>query len=532
MKNIFVAGAWPYANNSLHIGHLAALLPGDIIARYYRIKADNVIYVSGTDCHGTPITMRSKLEKIEPLQLVTSYHEEFKKNLSDLKFSYDNYSKTCDEYHKSEVMKIFNIIKENGYIYEKESEEDFCETCNCFLADREIIGLCTYCGSTSKADQCDNCLHELDSSMLKEKKCITCGNETITKQNKHLYFSLSSFQGKLEKYLEENKEYWRINGINETKKYLENGLIDRATTRQLDWGVDVPVEGYEDKKIYVWIEAVLGYLTTCKKVCLDKGIDFETFMTSDDTISYYVHGKDNIVFHTIIFPALLLAINPKYKLPKFIISSEYVNMNDEKMSKSKGNGITINDLTKNYDIDGIRYYFIANNPEKKDVNFTFDDFIFSYNKHLVGEYGNFVNRNLAFLVKKFDGIVPSAKMDETVKDVIKQTYNTVDIAISKGELRSAIEAIFTLVRYSNKYYDDSTPWIKAKEDINEFNNITYTCMNLILNISNLFRPFLPISSEKVFEMLSVKKDVYEYIEIEDDLVLKDINILFERIEVK
>ena len=532
MKNILIAGAWPYANNALHVGHLSALLPADVIARHYRINNDKVIYVSGTDSHGTPITMRAKKEKIEPSLLVNNYHEEFKKCFNDLNFSYDMYGITCEEYHKKEVMNIFKTIYDNGYIYEKIAPEDYCEKCQEYLSDRELIGICPFCGKESKADQCDNCLHDLDSTILKEKKCITCGNIPIKKDNKHLYFALSKLQPQLENFYEENKKYWRTNGINETYKYLNNGLIDRAATRQLNWGVDVPIEGYDDKKLYVWIEAVLGYLTMTKKYCQENNLDFEEFMTSKDTISYYAHGKDNIVFHTIIFPALLLAINPNYNLPKYIVSSEYVNMNDEKMSKSKGNGITINDLTTNFASDSIRYYFIINNPEKKDVNFSYTDFINSHNKHLVGEYGNFINRNLAFLVKKFDGVVPKGKIDESVKQKIEETYSKTNKLIEEANLRTALEVIFELVRFSNKYYDESTPWIKVKENIEEFNNITYTCLNLIANISNLLTPFMPNSSSKVFKMLEIKQATTSYITIKEDLILKDVVILFERIETK
>lgn len=530
MKNILVASAWPYANNSLHIGHLAALLPADVIARYYRIKKENVIFVSGTDCHGTPITMRAKSENIKAIDLVLNYHNEFRKTFDSLNFSYNNYGYTSSAYHKEEVIKLFHIIKENGYIYEQEANEDYCESCNSFLSDREIIGICPHCESISKAEQCDNCLTQLDISKLKEKKCITCNNNTTTKKNKHLYFALSKFQNQIEKYLSNNQKKWRLNGINETKKYLEQGLIDRAATRQLDWGIDVNLDGYEDKKIYVWIEAVLGYLTMAKEYCELNNIDFNEFMTSEDTISYYVHGKDNIVFHTIIFPALLLAINPKFNLPNYIVSSEYVNMNDEKMSKSKGNGVTIKDLTDEFHSDSIRYYFLANNPEKKDINFTLDDFISSHNKHLVGEYGNFVNRNLAFLVKKFDSIVPNGKMDELVEKEIKIVYEQVYELIEKAQLRSAIDKIFELIKFSNKYYDESTPWIKAKEDIEAFNNITYTCINLIANISNLLMSFMPISSLAVFDMLGIKEASDKYIKLDTEFKLNDISILFQRIE--
>lgn len=531
-KNILIGGAWPYANNSLHIGHLAALLPGDIVARYYRLKGANVVYVSGTDCHGTPITERAKKDNVDPSEIAERYHQEFVKNFNDLDFSYDLYTKTMGDFHKKKVEEYYKKIIDNGYIYEKLEEQDFCSSCNKFLSDREIVGTCPHCGKEAKGDQCDNCLTALQPKDLKDKHCKDCGNVTTLKNNKHLYFRLSAFQSILEDFVKDKKDKWRKNAVNETERYLKMGLVDRATTRQLTWGVDVPVEGYDDKKIYVWIEAVLGYLTASEKVLMDKNESFEDFIKDKNLLSYYVHGKDNIVFHTIIFPALLEAIDKEYNKPDYILSCEYVNMNDEKMSKSKGNLVSINDLVNTYHKDTIRYYMIANGPEKKDINYSDEDVVINHNKFLVGVLGNFINRNLSFIMKKFDGIITEGTIDEKIINTTKETYDKVGNLIETGNLKEALEEIMNYVTLGNKYYDENEPWNKVKENIDEFNNITYTCVYMIANIKNLIAPFMPSTSDKIKKMLSLKDASWDVENINGNIKINDIELLFSRLEIK
>lgn len=522
MKNILIGGAWPYANNSLHVGHLAALLPGDIIARYYRLKGDNVIYVSGTDSHGTPITLRAKKEGVSPFDIVNKYHLEFTSNFEKLDFSYDYYSATMSTQHKSEVQKYFKIIMDNGFIYEKEEEQDYCASCDSYLSDREIIGICPHCGNEAMGEQCDSCLNSIDPSTLTNKCCKVCGEASIVKINTHLYFKLSAFQNKLADYVKDVN--WRKNALNETNKYLKMGIIDRAATRHLDWGVDVLVDGYEDKRIYVWIEAVLGYITAASTVT----DDIEGFLKNN--LTYFVHGKDNITFHTIIYPALITAINSEFCLPYKIISSEYVNMNDEKMSKSKGNLITINDLLDTYDKDSIRFYFINKGPEKKDMNFTDEDFINFHNKFLVGVIGNFVNRNLSFVVKKFNGVIPLGQIDTEIINYTKDMFHKLNDLIIVGELKAASDLIIEYAVMANKYYDDCKPWLKVKEDTNDFYNITYTCYYIIANLSSALMPFIPSTALKMSEMLGLTVAGFDEIVISNDITLNDVNILFERID--
>lgn len=529
-RKILIGGAWPYANYLMHVGHLAALLPGDVIARYYRDCEDEVIYVSGTDAHGTPITERAKKEGKTPKEIYEYYHEEFVKSFNSMNFSYDLYTTTDSDYHKKEVQNIFKILIDNGYIYEKFEEQDYCEKCKTFLSDREIIGTCPHCGGNANGEQCEECLSTVSPNELTNKHCKTCGEETILKENKHLYFKLSAFQESIKDLLESKKDIWRKQAVGETSKFLEMGLIDRAATRQLNWGVEVPVEDYEDKRIYVWIEAVLGYITSAKKVCEERNINFEEFITNKDLVSYYVHGKDNIPFHTVIYPALLMAMKKNYNLPNYIICSGYVNMNDEKMSKSKGNLITVNDLVSEYDVDSIRYYLIAYGPEKKDVNFNSEEFAINHNKFLVGVLGNFINRNLSFIKKKFDSVVKEAKIDQSIIDETKKVYDEVGKLIETGELKSSIERIFDYIGSGNKYYDENEPWNLAKENLDRFYEVTYTCVYMMANISNLIEPFMPNTSNKIKSILNIKNSKWEEIKISGDIVIGDLPLLFQRIE--
>ena len=370
-RNIVIGGAWPYANSSLHLGHIAGLISGDVLARYYRLKGDNVIYVSGSDCHGTPITERAKKEKKDPSEIANHYHEEFSKMFKDLNFSYDLYSKTATEYHKDRVEQLFRKLYDNGYIYEKIEPQAFCEHCNHFLSDREIKLTCPVCGEKTKGNQCDKCLHVPTTDELKKGVCIDCGNKTVEKDNKNLYIKLSAFQNAIEEHTKKVNSEWRVNARNETEKYLKQGLLDRAVTRDLTWGVDIPLEGYEDKKMYVWIEAVLGYITDTMKLCEERNdCTWEDFWKEGHNNKIYMcHGKDNIMFHSIILNALLLGQEENYHLVDTIVSAEYLNFNDQKFSKSKGIGMTALEALDLYNSDSLRYHLLSNRSRKERYKF-------------------------------------------------------------------------------------------------------------------------------------------------------------------
>ena len=312
------------------------------------------------------------------------------------------------------------------------------------------------------------------------------------------------------------------------------GLVNRAATRQLDWGVKVPVEGYEDKRIYVWLEAVLGYLSAGEKVAKDKAIDFDLFMDDNNKnlTTYYVHGKDNIPFHTTIYPPLILASKKNYRLPDYIVSSAYVNLNNDKMSKSKGNLITANELLEKFDSDTLRFYFSYKGPETNDMNCSIEDIIQTHNKFLVGMLGNFVNRNLSFINKKFDGVIKESTIDEETIKITKEVYKSVGESFEKAEIRNAVQKIVDYISYANKYYDSNEPWLRVKDNIEEFNKITYTSLYIIANLANLIYPILPTASKKIKAMLNLGDLKWEEEKLSGDYKIKTIDILYNRIEEK
>ncbi len=531
-RNIVIGNAWPYANSSLHLGHVAGLISGDILARYFRLTGDNVMFVSGSDCHGTPITERARKEGKNPKEIAEFYDSEFRNLFKRFNFSYDLFSSTDTDYHKEKVKILFRKLYDNGYIYEKIEPQCFCEKCNKFLADREIILKCPECGEETKGDQCDNCLHVPTAKELVNGTCIVCGTKTVQKNNKILYLNLPIFQNKIEEHTEKVEKEWRINARNETHKYLKQGLVERAVTRDINWGVEIPVEGYEDKRMYVWIDAVLGYLTDTMKVCEDRGLNWEDFWKEGHNNKIYMcHGKDNIVFHSIILNALLLGQEENYHLVDTIVSTEYLNYNDQKFSKSKKIGITALEALDLYPVDSLRYHLVSNGPEKKDTNFTPEDFVATHNGELLNKFGNLVNRTL-----KFKGLekIEAAEIDRDIKEKIEHTYDEVGNSIEKLEFREAVSKIIDLVEIANKYYDTQEPWKQKKENEIEFKNTIFTCSNIIANLSNLFEPIMPGTCQKIREFLDLSEPSWKptYLAKEIDLKDKNIEPLFERLKLE
>lgn len=527
--NILIGGAWPYANGSLHIGHIAALLPGDVLARYFRLKKYNVCYVSGSDCHGTPIQIRANKQGVEPEEIANYYHREFEDCFKQLGFSYDLYSQTLGDDHISFVQQFFEKLLESGYIYSKSVEQAFCNACNQFLPDRFIVGKCPNCGKGAKGDQCDACGVLLDPSNLNNISCGICGESPVFKTSEHFYLALSQLQEFIQKYINSSLG-WRDNAINLSKRYVEEGLRDRAVTRDLEWGISVPVEGFRDKKIYVWVEAVLGYLSASKKWAQDNEKNWKDFW-SEKALHYYIHGKDNIPFHTVILPALLKA-HGELHLPDRIISSEYVTLEGRKISTSENWAIWIPYLLKNYHPDAIRYFLIANGPEKRDGDFSWREFINSHNGELLGAYGNFVNRSLVFIEKSFEGIVPEGKCAPDISKNLQRLYITVGELLEQGNFKDAMEDIFSFIRSANKYFDEEQPWITVKDNTEKCKETLYTCLQIIGNLSVLLQPFLPISSSEIQKILKISTIEWEYVEIPTGLKIDKVRILFERIDKK
>lgn len=529
MKNILIAGAWPYANGSLHIGHVASLLPGDVLARYYRAKGDQVCYVSGSDCHGTPVAIRAKKEGRTPKEISDYYHREFEKCFKWLGFSYDLYSKTSSKEHIQFVQEFHEKLYQSPYVYEKEVPQAYCEQCQNFLADRFVIGKCPICNEVARGDQCDACGEVLEPERLKEPVCAICGEKVTFRETKHLYIAISKLKDKLRTFVDSH-ENWRKNAIAFSNRYIEEGLRDRALTRDLDWGIDVPKKGYEDKKIYIWAENVLGYLSLSRIVASERGLDFKE-LWGQDARHYYVHGKDNIPFHTIILPALLLAEGEGWHLPDDIVSGEYLTLEGKKISTSQNYAIWVKDLIGRYEADSLRYYLLANGAEKRDADFSWRGFTTCHNNELLGAWGNFVNRTLAFITKYLGGRVPKGVVEEGVLEKVDRLYNEVGEKIERGHFKEAVEDSFVFVRYANKYFDLHRPWITRNTDLPDCQNTLYNCVQLIANLSVLLEPFLPFSSQKVQSWLLLDNS-WKRKEVLAGFEIPEIEILFQRIDKK
>ncbi len=534
--NIIIGNAWPYANGSLHIGQIAALLPGDVLARYHRAKGDTVFFVSGTDCHGTPVSIRAKQEGRTPQEISDMYHDEFTECFDRLGFSYDLYSKTSSEDHKDFVKEHHKKLYDGGYVYEKTSQQAYCGTCRQFLPDRFVKGKCPNCGENARGDQCEACGSVLEPENLLDARCSICGDPPELRPSAHLYLALTRMRDELDSYVESHK-HWRRNAYEMSKRYINEGLRDRSLTRDLDWGIEVPKEGYGDKKIYIWAENVLGYVSDCYVLCRQKGIDFESFWNSSR--QYYVHGKDNIPFHTIILPSLLLGrTDIRLKLPDEIVSSEYLTLEGRKISTSANWAIWAKDMLSRYDPDSIRYFLIGSGPEQRDTDFTWTEFVNSHNGELLGAYGNLVNRSLVFIQKFFGGRVPEtgpAAPDAQSTELLSSfhtLYHTAGELIEQGCFKAALEAIFSCIRRANKYFDEQQPWITVKNDLPKCKAALNTCMQVIANLSILLDPFLPFSSKKLRDTLSLGEPSWQPAAIPSGTALGHVEILFERLDKK
>lgn len=528
MKNILIGGAWPYANGSLHIGHIAALLPGDVLARYYRLRGGyNVFYVSGSDCHGTPITIKAKQQGKSPEEICNYYHEEFREVFDKLGFSYDLYSKTSDKQHKEFVTGFHKKIYESKYVSERTVKQAFCPKCEKVLTDRLILGRCPACNSRAKGDQCEACGNIPEEGQIIDAVCADCGSQVSFRETTHLYLEISKLRDELYDYLNKHQD-WRKNAIAFTRRYIEEGLRDRTITRDLDWGIEVPKQGYEDKKIYIWAENVLGYLSASYALCQVRNIPFSELF-GEKARHYYVHGKDNIPFHTIILPALLIAYGEDLRLPDDIISSEYLTLEGRKISTSENRAIWAKDIVREYNPDSIRYFFIANGPEKRDTDFSLREFYERNNNELLGAYGNLVNRTLAFIQRYLDNHVPKGVTDDVVKNQIEYTFSIVGDDIEKGNLKEALEKAFYLVRFGNRYYDENVPWQTRKSDVTKCWQTIYNVVQIIANLATVLLPFLPFSSYKLINWLNLTSK-WEIQSVPHGLELPEISILFERLK--
>ena len=526
-KNIFIGLSWPYANGELHIGHLGSSLPADILARYYRLKGNKVCFVSGSDCFGTPISIQAQKENKSPKEITDNYHEKFVKIFKDLDFSFDNYSKTTDVRHTEFARNFHNNLYNTDFVDRKIESRLYCNKCKRFLPDRYVIGICPKCGAISKGDACEICGCILEPEDLKEPRCGICEDIPIFKQTYQYYLKLSKLQDRLFEYFNKSNNTWTQNAINLTNRYFNDGLLDRAISRDLDWGVNVPTNE-KDKVIYNWGENVLGYLSACDEFCCRNNSKFEDWFKNDKAKHIYIHAKDNIQFHSIIFPALLLANTNQYHLPDEIFAYEFVTNEGQKISKSKGTCLTARELLNEHNVDFLRFYFAKNISDKKDLDYRKKDFINCINGELINNWGNFVNRTLSFVKSKFDGKLNKFSIYNVNKARITTTFNNVSEYIEKGKISNALREILELVDYSNKYFNATEPWKVVKEDRSQCEELCYQYLTLIANVSILLNPFIPNGANRVADWLGIDIKNYDYYEI-SNVELKEFKPLYSRI---
>ncbi len=514
-ERIFIGVGWPYANGSLHLGHIAgAYLPADIFARYHRLKGNDVLMVSGSDLHGTPITIKAEQEGKTPAEIADSYHREFQKSWKSLGISWDLYTSTGTASHAEVVHDFFLTLMKKGYIYKASTSQPYCPRCQRFLPDRYVEGTCPYCGDPgARGDQCDLCGKPLNAAELLDPRCRQCGSPPEFRQTEHFFLKLSAFQDSLMEWVT-RQTHWRPNVRNFTLGFLQEGLKDRAITRDIDWGISVPVPGFEDKRIYVWFENVIGYLSASKEWAKSQG-DPEKWRRfwQGDARSYYFIGKDNVVFHTMNWPAELMAYG-NLNLPYDVPANEFLTIETRKGSKSRNWAVWLPDYLSRYDPDPLRYMLSINMPETSDTDFSWREFVRRNNDELVATYGNLVNRVLTFTYRNFDGKVPEyEKQDESSQQLLKEAENTLKTVgeyLNKCSFKDAIKSAMELAHAANRYLDDKAPWKAIKKDRLAAADSLYVALNVIAQLKTMLYPFLPLSSQKVHEYLSFEGKVEDF----------------------
>ncbi len=513
-EHIFIGVAWPYANGPLHLGHIAgAYLPADIFARYHRLKGNKVLMVSGSDQHGTPITIRAEQESSTPQNIADKYHQQFIHCWKKLGISFDLFTTTGTPNHTQVTHDIFLTLLNKGYIYKDKMLQAFCPKCQRFLPDRYLAGTCPNCGFTqARGDECDDCGKPLNPSDLKDIRCRICSTPPRFESSEHLFLRLSSFQDELTKWIKE-QTHWRRNVLGTTWKFLNEGLKDRAVTRDLDWGVVVPQPGFERKRIYVWIEAVIGYLSASKEWAKLKGDDtaWQAFW-QEDAKSYYFIGKDNIFFHTIIWPAMLMGYG-KFNLPYDVPGNEFLTIEGKKLSTSRNWAIWLHDYLGRYEPDPLRYILAVNMPETGDSDFSWREFLRRNNNELVATYGNLAHRVLTFAYRNFDGAVPApGELNESSQSLLHEaevTLDAVDRLLYRCEFKGAIKVAMTLAQNANRYLDEQAPWKTIETGRESSARSVYTVLSVLTALKTVFYPFLPFSSEKLHYFLGFDGNVEE-----------------------
>ena len=537
-KRTTVTSALPYANGPVHIGHLAGVyVPADIYVRYLRLKKEEVLFIGGSDEHGVPITIRAKKEGITPQDVVDRYHTLIRDSFKEFGISFDVYGRTSSEIHRQTASEFFRTLYDKGEFIEKTSMQYYDEEAQTFLADRYITGECPHCHAEGAyGDQCEKCGTSLSPTDLINPKSAISGSKPVMRETKHWYLPLDKHESWLRQWILEDHKEWRNNVYGQCKSWLDMGLQPRAVSRDLDWGIPVPVEGAEGKVLYVWFDAPIGYISNTKELLPDS---WEKWWKDPESRLVHFIGKDNIVFHCIVFPAMLKA-EGSYILPDNVPSNEFLNLEGDKISTSRNWAVWLHEYLRDFEgkQDVLRYVLTANAPETKDNDFTWKDFQARNNNELVAVYGNFVNRALQLTQKYYNGVVPACgeltEYDQATLDEFKDVKVKVEELLDNFKFRDAQKEAMNLARIGNKYIADCEPWKVIKTDPERVKTIIYISLQLTANLAIAFEPFLPFSSEKLRHMLNM--ETFEWAQLGNTNLLQEghqLNqpeLLFEKIE--
>ena len=511
-KKILVAVAWPYANGDLHVGHLAgAYLPADIYARYHRLAGNDILMVSGSDSHGTPITVRADTEGISPREVFERYHNRFLEAQRDIGISYDLFTHTDTPNHHKVAQDVFTRLLERGYLYKETQQQYYSEASQRFLPDRYIEGTCPHCDySEARGDQCDNCGQLLDPLDLKDPRSKLDNSVPILKETEHFFLDLAKLEPEVLAYLADGKQDWRPNVRKFSINYVKGGLKGRPITRDITWGIKLPLSDYQNKRLYVWFEAVIGYLSASIEWSnlIEDSDAWKTWWYNPEALNLYFIGKDNIPFHTIIWPAELIGIHSLYaddtdkqlNLPYDVPANEFMNLAGTQFSKSRGNMISISDILTRYDADAIRYYVTVVLPETSDSDFYWDDFVKRNNGELVGVWGNLSHRVLSFTYKHFKAVPEPGDFDEVDRDLLAKAeaaFATVGQHLAACQFRAGLNAALRLARAANRYLEVKAPWSQMKTDRNAAGTSLYVALQAINALRVLLAPYLPFSAERL-----------------------------------
>ena len=505
-ERIHVGVAWPYANGPLHLGHIAgAYLPADIFARFNRILGNEVLMVSGSDQHGAPITIRAEKENTTPAAIAAKYHAQFVECWEKLGISWDLYTTTGTANHAAVTQDMFLTLLEKGYLYKNWVLQAYCPSCQRFLPDRYVVGICPNCGSVNaRGDECEACGKPLDPVELKEPRCVVCKGTPRFEQSEHFFLRLSAFQEPLLAWVD-GMTHWRPNVMGATRRFLDEGLRDRAITRDIDWGIPVPLPGFDGKRIYVWFEACIGYLSATKEWATLQGDNtlWERYWKQDAKIYNFI-GKDNIFFHTLSWPATLMGYGG-LNLPYDVPSNEFLNIEGQKLSTSRNWAVWVHDYLERFDPDPLRYFLSAAMPETQDSDFSWEKFVNRNNDELVATYGNLAHRVLTFTQRHFAGTVPNPGVLDTASEQLiqeaEQTLELVRDSLQRCSFKEGVRSAMSLAQKGNRYLDEQAPWRMIKQSPEAAGRSVYTILCVLSALSTALNPYLPFSSAALHRSL-------------------------------